>query len=311
MSDVFPAARVNGQAIRREVLSNPSLVLIDALALAYRAFHAIPPLHARDGTPTHALLGFVKAVRLLCERFQPTHAAAVFDGGLPADRMNQLPEYKAQRPPMPDALARQLPLIEEFLDAESVCRFRIDGEEADDVLASLACQAAGQGARVWIASNDKDLYQIVSDRISLVAPTKNAPVLGPSEIREKTGVRPDQIPDWLALAGDAVDNIPGVPGVGPKTAARLIEEFGSIDALYSNLDRLDVDRLKESLENAADQVRRNRAMIVLKRNLGPLPPFDSLAVKRPDAAKLSALFGRLDMPSLAPVVSDSSQMSLF
>ncbi len=287
-----------------------SLLLIDALALAYRAFHAIPPLTARDGTPTNAVLGFVKAVRNLRERFQPSHHAVVFDGGLPAARMEQLPEYKAQRTPMPDALEKQLPLLDEYLEAESIPRILLEGEEADDVMATLSERVAGQGGRVWIATNDKDLFQMVNDRVSIVAPVKDAPVMGPEEIREKTGVAPSAIPAWLALTGDAVDNIPGVPGVGAKTAAKLLHQFGSLHALFERIEEVPGDKLREALRGSRDLIERNLSLVTLNRDVQGLPDLDRLRVQEADAAKQRSFFSRLDMPSLAPPAS-ASQLELF
>lgn len=295
----------NSLALRQE-----SLLLIDALALAYRAYHAIPPLSAKDGTPTNAVLGFVKAVRQLKERFNPTLWAAVFDGGLPAERMIKLPTYKAQRPPMPDTLARQLALIDEYLDAESIPRIRLDGTEADDVMATLATEAERNGFRVRIATNDKDLYQIVSEKTTIVAPVKDAPELGPDEIRLKTGVPPDRIPDWLALVGDDADNIPGVPGIGPKTAARLIQEFGGVEGLLNRLEEVANEKWRISLKAAEHDIRRNLEIVNLRRDLQGLPGVDSLAIREADSARLRSFFERLGMSSLAPA-NPSTQLSLF
>lgn len=291
-------------------MNEPSLLLIDALALAYRAFHAIPSLTARDGTPTNAVLGFVKAVRNLRERFKPTHYAVVFDGGLPATRMSQWPGYKAQRTPMPEALEKQLPLLDEFLVAESIPRIVLDGEEADDVMATLSERVAEMGGRVWIATNDKDLFQLVSARISIVAPVKDAPVIGPEEVREKTGVAPSEIPAWLALTGDAVDNIPGVPGVGAKTAAKLLHQFGSLDALFARIEEVSGDKLRDALRSSRDLVERNLSIVKLNRHVPGLPDLERLRVHEADPAKQRSFFTRLDMSSLAPPAS-ASQPELF
>ncbi len=281
-------------------MSEPKLLLIDAMALAYRAFHAIPPLTAPDGTPTNALLGFVKAVRHLRERFQPTHHAVVSDGGLPASRMAQLPSYKAQRAPMPDALARQLPLIDEYLGGEGIPRILIEGQEADDVMATLAARAEEIGGRVWLATNDKDLLQLVGERVVMVAPIKDAPELTPADVLAKTGVAPSSIPAWLALTGDAVDNIPGVPGVGGKTAARLLAQFGTLDALLANLDQVPGEKLRAALEAAREDIRRNLALVTLDRAVPDVPPLEALRIRESDPARLRAFFARLGMPSLVP-----------
>lgn len=289
---------------------SPRLLLVDAMALAYRAFHAIPPLSARDGTPTNAILGFIKALGHLQERFRPTHQAVIFDGGLPAGRMELLPTYKAQREEMPDPLHRQLPLLDEYLDAAGIARIRVMDEEADDVMATLAVRTASGGGRVVLATNDKDLYQVVCDSIIMVAPVKEAPIMGSEEVEAKTGVPPEAIPAWLALTGDAVDNIPGVPGVGPKTAARLLKQFGSLDGIWTGLQDVSGDKLRESLRGAREDVTRNLAMVTLNTAIADLPELDALGMKNGDVKALRELLIRLDMPSLAPPLPSPTQMEL-
>jgi len=278
----------------------PSFLIVDAMALAYRAFHAIPPLHAPDGTPTNMLLGFAKALRHLQERFKPTHLVVISDGGLPAHRMELLPSYKAQRAPMPDELKRQLPFLDAFLDAARIVRLRLDGEEADDVMATLARAAEQRRYRVVMASNDKDLFQLLTDRVSMVAPVKDALLMGPAEVEAKIGVPPSLVPAWLSLTGDAVDNIPGVPGIGPKTAAKLLQEHGSLDSLLANLAQVKGERMQSALRESADAIRRNLAMVTLHTDVPGLPDLDALRLQPPDVPALQALQSRLGMTSLVP-----------
>lgn len=287
-----------------------SLLLIDAMALAYRSFHAIPTLTARNGTPTNALLGFAKAVRQLQERLNPTHQAAVFDGGLPVARTIALPTYKAQREPMPHALLQQLPIIEEFLDAASIPRLRMEAQEADDVMATLAQMAESRGFNVFMATNDKDLFQLVSDRVKVVTPNKDGAVMGPAEVVAKTGVAPRQVPAWLALTGDAVDNIPGVPGIGPKTAARLLGQYGSLEGIYSALDQVPGDKLRDALRAAQDDVQRNLALVTLDHQVPGVPDLDALRVTPVQADRMRSFFERLDMPSLAATWQRTHQLEL-
>lgn len=293
------------------MLSTPCLLLIDAMALAYRSFHAIPPLTAADGTPTNAIFGFVKALRHLRERFQPTHQAVVFDGGLPPKRLALLSDYKAQREPMPADLARQLPLLDEYLDAARISRIRLDDEEADDVLATLASKAEVAGMQVRMATNDKDLFQVVSASVALVSPVKDAVVMGPMEVEAKTGVKPEQIPDWLALVGDSADNIPGVPGVGPKTAARLLVQFGSWSNIWASLASIPGEKTRSALHASKFLIERNQSMVTLDLEVAGVPDLESLRVAMPDAQQLHAFFHRLNMPSLAPVVPAPTQQELF
>ena len=287
----------------------PSFLMVDAMALAYRAFHAIPLLHAPDGTPTNMILGFAKALRHLQERIKPTHLVVVSDGGLPAHRMALLPSYKAQRAPMPDDLERQLPFLDAFLDAARIVRLRVDGEEADDVMATLARAAETRGYRVVMATNDKDLFQLISQRVAMVAPVKDAPLMGPADVEAKIGVPPELVPAWLSLTGDAVDNIPGVPGVGPKTAARLLKEHGSLDALLNNLSHVKGDRVQAALRESATNIRRNLAMVTLNTAVPGLPELDALRLQPPDLPALQALQSRLGMTSLVPAPI-ATQMSL-
>ncbi len=288
----------------------PCLLLIDAMSLAYRAFHAIPPLSSKDGTPTNALMGFVKSQRQMVDRFAPSHIAVVFDGGLPATRLNLLPEYKAQRAEMPEELAKQLPLLDAYLDASSIPRIRVAGQEADDVLATLAKKASERGLSAVIATNDKDLFQLVDPAIHLVAPVKDAPALDEVAIEEKTGVPPRLIPAWLALTGDTVDNIPGVPGIGPKTASKLLQQFGSLEDMWSHLNEVKSDKLRESLLAHRDIVARNLAMTTLDTAVTPMPELSDLVVRPPRIAELRALLVPLGMSSLVPEAVAPTQMEL-
>jgi DNA polymerase-1 len=275
------------------------LLLVDGHAYAYRAFHAIQRLSAPNGSPTNAIFGFIKMLTKLRQRLQPTHLAVVWDGGLDAGRLDVLPGYKAQRPPMPEALEAQIEQIKEYLAAAGYASLCREGIEADDWIATLARQAVEAGARVVIASSDKDFMQLVSDRVGLVNPNdKSETVWGVEQVRAKTGVNPPQIVEWLSLIGDSVDNIPGVEGVGPKTAADLLEQFGSVETLYQRLDDVTAQKMRENLQAAAQQVRRNRDLIRLKDDLPGEVTLDSLLVRAADAEALAALYRRWGFRSL-------------
>jgi DNA polymerase-1 len=212
-----------------------TLLLMDGAALAYRAFYAIQNLSTRAGQPTNAVFGFVRMANQLASQWRPTHRAVVFDAGLPAARMALLPSYKQQREKMPDPLRSQFPLIEEYLRRAGIPALRVAGQEADDTMASLATLAAAEEADTLLATSDKDLFQLVTDRVVIVAPTAAGGRMGPAEVCAKMGVPPALVVELLALTGDTVDNIPGVPGVGPKTAAKLLTEFGSLAGLWARL----------------------------------------------------------------------------
>ncbi len=276
-----------------------TLLLVDGLAVAYRAFHAIPSLSTKAGEPTNALFGFIKMVRQLDEQWRPTHRAVVFDGGLPAQRMALLPEYKAQREPMPDALRSQLDPMVTYLKLAGWTSIRPENEEADDALATLAVTSARAGGQTLIASSDKDLLQLVDGTIRVIPPTKDALPLGPLEVRAKMGVEPDQVVELLALVGDTADNIPGVPGIGPKTAARLLMDFGHLDQVWARLDAVQPERVRELLVQHRDRVDRNLALMRLRLDLPDLPALDSLSARSPDRAALVRFLEDRELHSLA------------
>jgi len=240
------------------------LLIVDGHAYAYRAFYAIRELRAPDGRPTNAIYGFAKMLEKMRAAVQPTHLVVVWDGGLSAERLVAWPAYKAQRPEMPDDLRPQFDGISAYLAASGVAEFCQDGWEADDIIASLARREAAAGRRVIIASADKDFMQLVTDQIGLLNPNDASTTVWTDEnVRAKTGVEPAQIADWLALMGDAVDNIPGVPGVGPKTAAGLLRQFGTLAEIYRRLDEVKSERLRSALRSAAEAVERNLALVRL------------------------------------------------
>ena len=240
------------------------LLIVDGHAYAYRAFHAIRELRGPDGRATNAIYGFAKMLEKMRQALEPSHVTVVWDGGLSAERMAALPEYKQQRPEMPADLKPQFDEISAYLAAIGVAEICQEGIEADDIIASLARREAAVGLPVVIASADKDFMQLVAARIGLLNPNdKSGAIWTDEQVRAKTGVEPGQVADWLALMGDAVDNIPGVPGVGPKTAAGLLQQFGSLDVLFGRLDEVKSERLRNSLQAAAADVRRNLALVRL------------------------------------------------
>ena len=240
------------------------LLIVDGHAYAYRAFHAIRELRAPDGRPTNAIYGFVKMLEKMRAAVSPTHLMVVWDGGLSAERLAALPAYKAQRPEMPADLRPQFDEIENFLAAAGIASYCADGVEADDYIATLARRAAAENWNAVIASSDKDFMQLVSAQIGLLNPNdKTGAIWGREQVQAKTGVEPEQVADWLALMGDAVDNIPGVPGVGAKTAAGLLQQFGGLDEIFRRLDEVKSERLRQALQAAAETVRRNLALVRL------------------------------------------------
>ncbi|MDR1283777.1 MAG: 5'-3' exonuclease [Opitutaceae bacterium] len=247
-------------------------LLVDGFNLVYRCFFAIPVLTRSDGLPTNALHGWVKSLWRLMDQERPSGVCAFFDLGGAQDRLALLPEYKAQREEMPSALVRQLEPVKELTRLMGIATVEQQGVEGDDLLASRAVALARAGDEVLVVSSDKDFAQIVCDRIAMLLPPPSAnPKLGwrrldVAGVREKFGVPPEQIADYLAIVGDTSDNIPGVPGVGPKTASKWLQEYGSLEALLARAGEVKPERFREVLAARADDLRRNRRLTTL--NLG-------------------------------------------
>ena len=282
-------------------------MIVDGHAYAYRAFHAIRNLRSPSGRPTNAIYGFVKMLAKMRSAIGPTHLIVVWDGGLSAERVSVLPGYKAQRPGMPDDLKPQLDEIVGYLKAAGIASFCRAGVEADDYIACLAWRAAETGMTVVIASSDKDFMQLVSARIGLLNPNdKSETVWTDGQVRAKSGVEPSQVLDWLSLTGDSVDNIPGVPGVGPKTAAGLLKQFGSVAQLYARLDEVKSEKLRAALRDAAGVVRRNRELVRLRDDLPCDFSPDELAEKPAEAGQLRELYRRWGFKGMLAALEESA-----
>ncbi len=280
------------------------LLLVDGHAYAYRAFHAIRQLSSPTGAPTNAIYGFIKVLAKMQVQLAPSHLLVVWDGGLAAERMAALPEYKSQRPPMPDSLEKQIAALNRYLDAANIAKSCQEGVEADDWIASMARQGVVAGLAVVIASSDKDFLQLVSPRVGLLnSNDKSEKIWTAEDVRAKTGVAPEQIVDWLSLIGDSVDNIAGVPGVGPKTAADLLRQFGTVEALFQRLEEVKSERLRANLESSLKVVRRNQQLIRLKDDLPGHFDLGSTLVKPPDPKQLRPLYAEWGFKSMLEKVT--------
>jgi len=290
------------------------LLLVDGHAYAYRAFYAIRNMRSPAGQPTNAIFGFVKMLAKMRAALMPTHLGVIWDGGLDVSRQADLPGYKAQRPEMPVDLGTQIDEIIEYLRADGMSSTCEDGVEADDLIATLVLAARHRGLEVVIASSDKDFMQLVAPGVGLLNPgDKSETIWGAEQVVAKTGVQPGQIIDYLSLLGDAVDNIPGVPGVGPKTAAALLQRFGSVDAIYGHLDEIESARIRMSLAESAADVRRNQKLVRLKSDLAVAPAPDNLVLGSPQPGQLRDLYGRWGFRSLqaaAEAAMATSQVNL-
>ena len=242
---------------------------------------------APDGFPTNAIYGFIKMINRMRNRVKPTHIAVIWDGGLDEERTEALEEYKEQRDPMPDDMEVQLDAIDEWLEAVGIFSWCEDNIEADDVIGTLAWQAEAAGQFVVVASADKDFFQLINEDIHMLNPNDKSDKLWEAlQVENKTGVVPEQIVDWLSLVGDAVDGIPGVSGVGPKTAAKLLTEYRTVEALYERIDTVSSPKLRERLSAAEKDVRRNRQLIALKNIRQWNVSLDTLRPAAPDISRL-------------------------
>lgn len=276
-----------------------SVLIVDGTAVAYRAFYAVRGLSTRAGQPTNALFGFVRMLRQLEKHWRPDRVVVAFDGGSPAHRLEKCPEYKAQRAPMPDDLRSQLALINEYLAAAGVPMILLKGQEADDVMATLAARAADAGATVRLATSDKDLMQLVNERVRIVPPTKTEEEMGPEGVAAKTGVQPAQIVDWLALIGDSSDNISGVAGVGPKTATKLITQFGSLAQCLARAAEIESDNLRAKVQAGKATAELNVALMTLDKAVPGVPEWGEIPAPAPDFAKLKVFFEKYELHQFA------------
>ena len=284
-------------------MSKTTLVLIDGSGYLYRAFHALPPLTNRLGEPSGALFGVFNMLRATLKE-KPAQVAFVSDASGPTFRDELYAQYKAHRPPMPDDLRAQIEPMLALVGALGFPILRVPGVEADDVIGTLAVQAAAQGGAVVISTGDKDLAQLVTPRITLVNTMTNS-TLDPDGVVQKFGVRPDQIVDYLTLVGDSADNIPGVPKCGPKTAAKWLGEFGTLDAIVANADKIG-GKIGESLRAALPQLPLSRRLATIKTDVELDVKPSELAFRDPDTKKLRELYTRYEFKAALRELEGSS-----
>ncbi len=261
------------------------LYLVDGSGFIFRAFHALPMLTRPDGTPVNAVLGFSNMLLKLLADARAEAVAVVFDSKRLNFRNEFYPDYKAHRPEPPEELKPQFALIREATEAFCLPCLELEGYEADDLIATYARLAQEAGRPVTIVSSDKDLMQLVRPGVGMFDPMKNK-AIGPDEVFEKFGVPPEKVVDVQALAGDSVDNVPGVPGIGVKTAAQLITEYGDLEALLANAEKIKQPARRQKLIEFADQARVSRRLVLLDENVPPPKPLDELRVREPDHQRL-------------------------
>ena len=278
-------------------MPSKTLLLVDGNNLVYRSFFAIPPLANREGIPTNAVYGFTNVLRKLLSEETPALAAVTFDAGGRTFRHERFEAYKANRPPTPDDLKQQFPYTRKLCDVLGLPILERPGIEADDLIATLAERAVEEGFRVLIVSSDKDLLQLVREGVTIVHPVKYNR-LDTEAVKEKFGVPPERVADVLALMGDSVDNVPGVPGIGEKGARKLISEWGSLEKLLAHAAEVKNERQREGLEQHADQARLSKELITLVTDLDLEVDWEALHYRGANRQAAFSLFEELGFTTL-------------
>ena len=287
----------------------PVLALLDGHSLAYRAFFALPEdLATSTGQVTNAVYGFTSMLVKLLAEHRPDRIAVVFDKGRPAYRLELLPEYKGHREETPDAFRSQLPLISEVLEALAIPQVSLDGTEADDLIATYARMATMSGLDVLVVTGDRDVFQIVDEHVRVLYTTRGVTetrLMDPAAVEERYGVEPARYPMLAALRGDPSDNIPGVPGVGDKTAAKLLAEHGDLDTLFANIDRVAGKKLPQALAEHEESVRTGHRVALLHRDVDVPVPLDGLVQDEPDHEAVRRVFQTLEFTALWERLADA------
>lgn len=296
-------------------------MLLDTYGLVYRAFFALPGLTTSKGMPINAAYGFTMMLNKLVADEKPTHVIAAFDKGMPVDRVALYKEYKAQRTAMPDELRGQFALVRRILGVHRIPIVEMEGQEADDVIATLARQAEEAGEQTIVVTGDLDLLQIVGDRTTVLTTRRGITELGrydPAAVRERFGLEPAQLPDFRGLKGDPSDNLPGIPGVGEKTAAKLLQAAGSLETLIADPALADSPKLRALVERYGEQALLCRAVSVVRRDLPLRVDWESSRYAAPDASELYRLYAelefktllaKLEAPADLPLLDGSAELS--
>ncbi|UCQ17841.1 DNA polymerase I [Edwardsiella tarda] len=296
-----------------QIAENP-LILVDGSSYLYRAYHAFPPLTNGAGEPTGAMYGVLNMLRSLIMQYQPSHIAVVFDAKGKTFRDELFAEYKSHRPPMPDDLREQIAPLHQMVQAMGLPLLVVPGVEADDVIGTLARRAEQAGRHVLISTGDKDMAQLVTPNITLINTMTNT-VLGPQEVFDKYGVPPELIIDFLALMGDASDNIPGVPGVGEKTAQALLQGIGGLQSIYGNIDRVATLSFRGAKTMGAklllnkEKADLSYLLATIKTDVDLALDCDDLAIKPLDSATLHTLFQRYEFKRWLSDAQDGSWLT--
>ena len=283
-------------------LAGKSVWVIDLFSRIYQLFHALPEMTSPDGTPVSAVFGFTRDLLDILEKKRPDYLLVASDAAGPTFRHNQFPDYKGTRAEMPADLVPQIPLVHRLLELFGVPCLELPGYEADDILATIARQAGEAGGDCVLVTSDKDARQLLSPQVRLFNLRNNA-MLGEAELQKDWGIRPDQVIDYLALVGDAVDNVPGVPGIGPKIASSLLQEYATLDGILAHIDAISGAKRRENLTAHGDTARQGRQLIRLETATPIEIPWDRAVLPQPAAEPLADFLKSLGFKSLVTKVA--------
>ena len=287
--------------VRRAENDADRIFLIDAMSFIFRAYHAMARqrgMSTRKGLPTAAIYVFVNMLRKLRDDFSPQYLAAVFDVAAPTFRDQQYEQYKANRTEMPGDLAQQIPYIRRALEAYRIPILEMPGYEADDVIGTLATKAAAQGRSVYVVSSDKDMLQLVNDRVQVLNPPKDNLICDAAKVEEILGVPPNRVIDVMALRGDSIDNIPGAPGIGDKGSVEIIRRFGTLEAALDHASEVERKTYRESLQNNREQILLSKELVTIKCDVDIDLDVEKMCAGEPEIESLRSLFTELEFTSL-------------
>lgn len=278
-----------------------NLYLIDGNSYFYRAYHAIRGLTNSKGLPTNAIYGFTNMILKIIKEKKPDAIAIAFDSPLPTKRHKIYEEYKSQRPETPSDLIVQIPHIKEIIKAFNITVFEMPGYEADDIICTIAKRAAAQDIDVFILSGDKDMMQAVGNKIKIYDPMKDI-IIDKNLVNERFGVPPERLPEIMAITGDAIDNIPGVKGVGEKTAKELLSKTDSLDELLMHLEKIESERIRKLIADNIENIKISKMLATIDTNIPIDISIQDMTIKEPDWPSLLRLFTEFEFKSLIKMI---------
>jgi len=299
---------------KKREINIKKLLLVDGNSYLYRCYYAIKNLSTSKGIPTNAVFGFARLLLKILKEIKPDYLAFAFDTKGPTFRHKEFKDYKIKREPPPEDLIKQIPIVKNMLDCFNIPTYEIEGYEADDIIAYFTKKGEENNLMVTIISGDKDVFQLINENVKVVSVYKEDYIYDEKKVMEKYGIKPEQIPDFLALAGDTTDNIPGVKGIGEKTASSLLNEYKDLNTIFNNIDKIKNEKLKNKLKEYKEIAIFSKKMATLV-----LPPLnvklDDLKFKEPNLDKIMELFLKLEFKSLIEdlnkLVSKQDNIQLF